>query len=364
MKKINLLLIGLFLVIGILLTGCGTEKKESSSTNSKSETASQTGEEKKEVETVVDDVEKYYFSANEGGTISKVKASDNSVVATIEADGIVHNVQVSPEGELIGAILVPDMGTGHQTGMEMPGKALFYDAETNELLNTVDIGNHPAHIVFTEDGKYTLATNNEDNTVSIIEMSSYSVISTISTGKGPHGFRVSQDSKLAYIANMAEDTVSVINLETMKEDQKIKVGATPVTTGITTDGKTLVVTLNTENALAIVNLETNEVTKVEVGVGPAQVYIDSSNQFAYVANQGTKDVPSNSMTIVDIATKTVTATIETGKGAHGVVTSNDNKFAYVTNMFENTVSVIDLSRKKVVSTVNVGEVPNGITIMK
>ncbi|MEW9122332.1 MAG: YncE family protein [Thermotaleaceae bacterium] len=360
MKKLKFILIGLLLITGILLAGCASEPKQNNTATSNEKKVSQSKVEENEVQKV----NKYYFTADEGGTISKVNAADNSVVATIEVDGAVHNVQVSPDGKILGATLVPNMETGHSSGMEMPGKVLFYDTETNELLNTVEIGNHPAHIVFTENGKYALTTNNEDNTVSIIDMNSYSVINTITTGKGPHGFRISQDNKFAYIANMAEDTVSVINLENMSEDQQIKVGTTPVTTGITSNGKTLVATLNAENALAIVDLESNEVTKVEVGIGPAQVYIDASDQFAYVANQGTKDAPSTSITIVDIKSKTVTDTIETGKGAHGVVTSSDNKFAYVTNMFENTVSVIDLTTKKVVDIVSVGEVPNGISIMK
>lgn len=357
MKKINLLLIGLLLMFGILLAGCSLNKEEGNL--GKKDNPSN-------VEKTVDKEAKYYFTANESGSITKVNATDNTVAATIEGEGTVHNIQVSPDGKIVGATLVPMMEGSHDGGhdMEMNGNALFFDTTTNELLKTVEVGNHPAHIVFTEDGKYALVTNNEDNTVSIIDMKTYSVIKTISTGKGPHGFRISHDSKYAYIANMAEDTVSVVNIETMKEEKKIKVGATPVTTGITADGKTLVVTLNAENALAIVNLETNEVNKVEVGKGPAQVYIDSSNKLAYVANQGTEESPSNSMSIVDITAKTVTATIETGKGSHGVVTSSDNKYAYVTNMFENTVSVIDLAAKKVVKTLDVGKVPNGISIMK
>lgn len=352
MKNIKILLFSLLLILATLLAGCSSNSEKSiTETKNKS---------------IADKADKYYFTANEGGSITKVNAADNTVAATIEGEGTVHNIQVSPDGKIIGATLVPMMEGDHKQGhdMEMTGMALFFDTITNELLKTVDVGNHPAHIVFTEDGKYALVTNNEDNTVSIIDMKTYSVNKTISTGSRPHGFRISQDSKYAYIANMGEDTVSVINLASMKEEKKIKVGATPVTTGITGDGKTLVVTLNAENALAIVNLETDEVNKVEVGKGPAQVYIDSSSNAAYVANQGTEDSPSHSMSIVDITTKTVTATIETGKGTHGVVTSSDNKFAYVTNIFENTVSVIDLAEKKVVSTVAVGEVPNGISIMK
>jgi YVTN family beta-propeller protein len=57
----------------------------------------------------------------------------------------------------------------------------------------------------------------------------------------------------------------------------------------------------------------------------------------------------------------VVATIVVGKGAHGVVTDNNGKFIYVTNMFDNTVSVIDNSRNEVIATVPVGQTPNGIS---
>lgn len=154
---------------------------------------------------------------------------------------------------------------------------------------------------------------------------------------------------------------SVINLETF-EEERIKIGNTPVTTGVTKDGKTLAVTLFSENALAIVDLETKQVVKVEVGTGPAQVYIGPDSKYAYVANQGTEDSPSNSMSIVDLEAKKVVDEIETGNGAHGVTVSGDGKFAYVTNMFDNTVSIIDLDSKQV-ETIGVGEIPNGITVM-
>ena len=80
-----------------------------------------------------------------------------------------------------------------------------------------------------------------------------------------------------------------------------------------------------------------------------------------MANQRTEKSPSNTVSKIELATKKVVATIKTGKGAHGVVTSPDNKLVYVTNMYDNTVSVIDNSTNKVVATVNVGRTPNGIS---
>lgn len=367
MSKVKLSLFIFLIILGVFLAGCSSNiNKTSRSTEQVNQENPASPEEKENKQPKTDAKDKkegYYFTANEGGSVSKINAVSNQLVSNITVEGAVHNVQVSPDGNIFGATVVPEMNQGNDHSMEMKGKALFYSTSTDELLQSVEVGNHPAHIVFTEDGKYALVTNNEDNNVSVIDLNSFSVTQTIETGKGPHGFRISADSKFAYIANMGEDTISVLNLENMKEERRIKVGLTPVTTGITSDGKTLITTLNGENTLAIVNLATDKIEKIQVGNGPAQVYIDGNSQYAYVANQGSEDAPSDSVSVVDLASKKVISTIQTGKGAHGVVTSPDNKFLYVTNMFENTVSVINTEQNKVVSTIQVGKTPNGISIM-
>jgi YVTN family beta-propeller protein len=302
----------------------------------------------------------YFYTANEGGSISKIDAISNKVIKDIKLDGIVHNVQISPNGEVLAAVLIPKMAS-HGTEDGMTGQALFFSTRDDRLIKRVGVGKHPAHIVYTLDGKYVLVTNNEDDNISVISGNTYSTILTIPTGKGPHGFRISKDCRYAYVANMGEDTVSVIDLNTLKEDRRIKVGKNPVTTGVTSDGRTLAVTINGENAMAIVDLTTDKIERIEVGYGPAQVFIGPTDEYAYVANQGTEIKPSNTLTKVDLKAKKVAATIVTGKGAHGVVTDKNGKFIYVTNMFENTVSVIDNRTNMLVATIPVGQTPNGIT---
>lgn len=301
----------------------------------------------------------YYYTGNEGGGITRVDATTNTVTGTIQLEGAVHNVQISPDNLVLGATTTPKM-EGHGS-MAMNGFAAFYDATTNELIKKVEVGEHPAHIVFTHDGKFALVTNYGSNNVTVIDAKNYGVIQTIPTGKGPHGFRIAKDSKFAYIANMASDTVSVIDITAMKETRKITIGKSPVTTGVTNDGKVLLATLNAEDVVVIVDLTTDKVVKIPVGKGPAQVYIQSDDKFAFVANQGSEQTPSFTVSKIDMAAKKVVATIETGKGAHGIVTSPDNKFVYITNMYDNTVSIIDNMQNKVVGTVSVGNIPNGIT---
>ncbi|MCM3693397.1 YncE family protein [Neobacillus niacini] len=380
MKKI--MMFSLLFLVSIFIAACGTSSdNQTKGTTTEPEKSSQSEKDKSEKEKTA-----FIYTA-EQGAITKVDATSNKTIKTIEVEGSVHNVQISPDGKTLGATVVPGTGghgeqacsecnheEGHEEGNgeghggdegehgQTNGFALFFDAETDQLIKKVEVGSHPAHIVFTENKKYALVTNNEDNNLSVIDLVSYKVIQRISTGKGPHGFRITADSKSAYIANMGENTVSVIDLVGMKESKKIVVGNTPVTTGVTPNGKTLIATLNAENSLAIIDLTTDKVEKVQVGEGPAQVYIQSDGKYAFVANQGTPDKPSDSVSKIELKTKEVVATIKVGKGAHGIVTSNDNQFVYVTNMYENTMSVINNNDNTVIATVNVGMEPNGISI--
>lgn len=40
----------------------------------------------------------------------------------------------------------------------------------------------------------------------------------------------------------------------------------------------------------------------------------------------------------------------------------NNKFVYVTNMYDHTVSLIDNEKSEVITTVNVDKIPNGISV--
>jgi YVTN family beta-propeller protein len=57
----------------------------------------------------------------------------------------------------------------------------------------------------------------------------------------------------------------------------------------------------------------------------------------------------------------VAATIESGRGAHGVTVDAASRYAYVTNTFAGNVSVVDLARRQVVAHIPVGKEPGGIS---
>ncbi|MFD5430138.1 YncE family protein, partial [Streptomyces sp. NPDC127084] len=87
-----------------------------------------------------------------------------------------------------------------------------------------------------------------------------------------------------------------------------------------------------------------------LATGPAHAVPPGT--YAYVANS-----ESNTVSVIDTATNTVSATIDVGSFPIGVAVSPDGTRAYVVNGFSDTVSVIDTATNTVVATVAVGDDP-------
>jgi YVTN family beta-propeller protein len=84
--------------------------------------------------------------------------------------------------------------------------------------------------------------------------------------------------------------------------------------------------------------------------------VDPAAHTAYVANGG-----SGTVSVIDEATGTVTATIAVGSGPDGVAVDPAAHTAYVTNL-AGTVSVIDETAGSVAATVPVGSDPDGVAV--
>mgnify|MGYP006194442311 CR=1 FL=1 len=233
---------------------------------------------------------------------------------------------------------------------------------TDTVVGKVPVGNHPAHVVVSPDGRWVYVTNGGDNTLSVVDTTSLKVVDTIPTGAYPHGIRLSPDGKQAYVANLKGGTVSVIDTESRKEISQIPVGKGPAQVGFTSDSRLAFVSLSQEASVAVIDPVSRKlIRKVRVGNVPIQLYATPDNRFLFVANQGSRKSPGNTVSVIDLSTFS-TQRIRTGNGAHGVVVGHDGRHAYVTNLYANTVSVIDVRSRKSVATVAVGVGPNGISV--
>src|SRR6266571_4416429 len=82
-----------------------------------------------------------------------------------------------------------------------------------------------------------------------------------------------------------------------------------------------------------------------------------AQQFAYVTNSS-----SSSVSVVDTATNTVTATVGVEDRPIGIAFTPDRSRVYVANSFSNSVSVIETATNTVIDTINIGRDSTAVAI--
>jgi YVTN family beta-propeller protein len=102
----------------------------------------------------------------------------------------------------------------------------------------------------------------------------------------------------------------------------------------------------------------SEIASVQVGNIPFAIAVSPDGTKAYVGNTSVVGTVS----VIDIASRTVTATITVGSRAYGIAFSPDGSKAYVVNRDSNNVSVINVATNTVTATIAVGSQPYGVTV--
>lgn len=233
---------------------------------------------------------------------------------------------------------------------------------TNTVVGLIPVGNNPVGIAITPDGTRAYVTNFLSGSVSVINTATNTVIGTILVLFLPKGIAITPDGARAYVANTGSAAVSVIDTATNTViGAPIPVGDGPSDIAITPDGTRAYVTNTNDGTVSVIDTATNSVVGVPipVGVGPQGIAIMPNGARAYVADAG-----SDTISVIDIATNTVITTIPTLDNPQEVAITPDGRFAFVTNAGADRVSVIDTStnlRVFPLATI-VGDNPIGIAI--
>ena len=299
----------------------------------------------------------FVYTANERGNSVSVIDLSTGQVKTIAVRISPHNVQISRDGRLLlvvgmlaGTNMSEDKSDTEKSGHAamQRGRLLIFAAVTMSADNLIDIevGHKPAHVIIDPQGKLAYVTNGEDNVLSVVDIAQRKVVGEIKTGKSPHGLRMSPDAREIYVANTGDNSVSVIDIARAREVARVPVGKATAQVGFKPDGRRVYVSSTVDNT---------------VGRKPIQVFATPDGRHVYAANEGTKNNIDNTVSVIDTITNKVVATVVTGKGAHGVVVTDDGSRALIANTVDSTVSVIDTATQRVTRSIKVGEGTGGIT---
>ncbi len=195
------------------------------------------------------------------------------------------------------------------------------------VTRTVCVGVSPGPIAELPNGGKVYVANQGDNTISVYDPGTQSVVATITQANGLHqnpAFLVSSsDGKYVFVVNQGN-------------------GSSP-------------------GALDIIDTSTDVIGgSVPLGVSPGFAFLDTTLNRLYVTNSG-----SNSVSVFDVSNVILSATppiptlgtVNVGSGPASVTALPNGLSVYVANSVSNDVSVVNSSNLTTVATIPVGRIP-------
>ncbi len=168
------------------------------------------------------------------------------------------------------------------------------------------------------------------------------------------------------VANMADNTVTIIDLDSETVLATLPTGPAPHEIAVTADGRYAVITNYGDrsgpgNSLTIIDLQTVTVAKtIDLGVyqRPHGIAVLPSRDVALVTSE-----VSQVVILVNLETGEVESAIPTGgRASHMLALTGDGRRVYVSNIVDGTITEIDLELGKPLRQVPIADFVEGITV--
>ncbi len=295
------------------------------------------------------------------------------VVATV-------NVGVNPFGDAMApdgsSLWVANSGTSASPGSVVT----LIDPTTYGIQGTIPVGRFPEDIAFARTGSQAFVTNDDDNTVSVVDTATRSVTETVDLSTipmtFPAGIAATPDSNKVFVTSVAgQRDTSANNIAVLNNSNpaNVTVSGTIHLVGsigrpaITPNGSLLVTGhdngLEAPPGAALINPSTNAVVNQlalnEVGVVPGAT-ITPNGKFAYMTKFSI-DGGTGQVWVINLATQSTATVIPMpDRSVYGITASPDGRFVLATDFSLGEVTVISTATNQVIANIPVGPNPNDI----
>jgi YVTN family beta-propeller protein len=189
------------------------------------------------------------------------------------------------------------------------------DRKTNKVVEAIDSGSTNGHrLIISPDGKRLYTENEEDSTVSVIDLSARKLLGKIKTPRPLAGIAISADGKTVVAVDDAEPKLILIDTDAGQVREEIALKNVPKAAQIARyapDNSLIGVTSNNGDTLSLIDPSFREQFAVKVGSQPMDMAFHGDELF--VACQG-----DGSMHVVDIPNRRVKKSFAAGTGCESV----------------------------------------------
>lgn len=136
--------------------------------------------------------------ANRGaGSVSFINAETNNVVKTLSI----------PNSEPMYIVYVPKKDKIY-VGDRIGKKIYVINPQNQQVETSIDVGEGVFHMWADGQGKELWVSNDIDNTISVIDLNTNSVVTTINVGGKPHDVFLTHDGETAFVSIITNDSIS------------------------------------------------------------------------------------------------------------------------------------------------------------
>jgi YVTN family beta-propeller protein len=256
------------------------------------------------------------------------------------------------------------------------------DAESGTVIETIAIGKRPRGLKLTPDGSRLfvavsglpkcpptvpdeecakLERDLKADGIAVVDTATHKVVQVLHAGSDPEQFALSRDGARLFVANEDAATMSVVDARSGAVVERVPVGSEPEGVGVSPDGRWVLVTNESANSVSVIDTSTLKIVKsVEVGKRPRDIAFTPDGRAAYVS--GEFDASVYRIAIPQGAP--VERVVQLRKEARpmAVLLDSGRGRLYVSTGRGGTIAVIDSTTQKLISEVQVGTRPWGIAL--
>jgi YVTN family beta-propeller protein len=276
--------------------------------------------------------------ASRSTTTSTVPTSTPSVPSNIYAAAGANMFSPAVEG-MRSLVYVPE-----STGSDVD----VIDPTTYKVIDRYQTGLEVQHVVPSWDLQTLYATNDAGNSLTPISPFTGKPEGRNLAVTDPYNLYFTPDGRYAIVVEERNQVLSFRDPHTFALVKDVPVNCAGVDhADFSADGSSAIFSCEFSSKMVKINLATMSVTGYLTipGSSPQDVKLDPAGQIFYTA-----DMYQGGVWMIDAATFKTIGFIPTGRDAHGLYTSRDARYLYVSNRGAGSVSVIDFATRKVVDT--------------
>lgn len=313
-----------------------------------------------------------YVSNEDGESVTVVDADTAEVVATVNVGKRPRGMKLSADGRTLyvavsGLPKCPPSVADEECAklkrdLTADGIAEL-DTTSLKLKGLLKSGSDPEQFDLSRDGKTLFVSNEDSATISVLNVASGAIESSIAVGKEPEGVRVSPDGKWIITTSESGNAIFIIDAQARKVVRSIPVGKRPRDVAYSKDMKTVYITGEFDGSVFSAPL-----------LGDSQAGATRLLQLRAEARPMgiVLDSPHNrlfvstgrggTVAVIDLSGPKLVTEIPAGARPWGIALSRDGKRLYTANGSSNDMTIIDTNTLQVVKKVTVGKSPWGVTL--